>query len=539
MIKETRISNDSSTSLNQADIILDQRHQQPVANTTKADLHKLALEMGSQLIAVKKQQEAIRKEWEIGQAAQRKYKALFENSPFGIFILSNDNTICEMNAAGASILGTEKSLLYKLNFNAFLTKESIANFNENIEKLFQKRNSTGFVMKLRKNDGSMVFVHIDAALCEDTDGYFLTVSRMPDHEVKGVTGKIKRDGFLQKTCDPMKAEGFSKFFESIINSSDAPIGVVDLSGKLIYINPAHERFFGRSFEEAISLNFRDHHPVESLNILNDKMMPALIRGKSWEGEIEAINKNGQRIQVWAHAGAVQDEEGQIEYLFCLMNDISAQKKAENDRLQLEMLKGEESERLRIAHDLHNHIGHIIIGLKIHIERTLALTTSFKHSEELENLLGKVIFALKEVRQVSSKLAEKDAGPWKFRQQLSTFLTDLESTCSIQILRKIDPLPDEISDSLKGSIIGILEETLTNVMKHTDANRIYIHIFIKKDRFFINIRDNGKGMDHSLAHQGSGLSFLKKEAEGIGGEITLKSVPGKFCMVKFNAPLETA
>lgn len=344
--------------------------------------------------------------------------------------------------------------------------------------------------------------------------------------------------FLYDINHRMQIEKELELLKSIIESSGASVAVSDADGKLVYVNPAYEKLFGRSFEEASLLSYTDYHPAETLKIFNNEMLPALNQGKPWEGEIAVFHKNGQKIPIWSHAGSIQDANGQNVVLFSIMDDVSAQKKAEKDKLHLELLKGEESERLRIAHDLHNHIGHIIIAIKIHIERVIASATNDQNREQLERLLDKVIFALKEVRLVSSALAGRFAAPLRLNQQISTFLIDLEVTSNIPIVQKIDPLPDEIPAPLMRTVVGILEEALTNVMKHSNAKQVYIHIFIKKNRLFINLRDNGKGLDNSLVHKGSGLNFLKEEAEQIGGEISIKSVPGKFCMLKFNAPIST-
>jgi PAS domain S-box-containing protein len=334
----------------------------------------------------------------------------------------------------------------------------------------------------------------------------------------------------------MKTKKELTLFKSIIESSNAAITISDSTGTLMYVNQAYEKHFGRSFEEAVLLSLEDYYPAETLKIFNDKIQPALNQGIPWEGEIEVFHKNGQSIPIWAHAGSILDTKGESVIFFTILDDISAQKKAEKDKLHFEMMKGEESERLRIAHDLHNHIGHIIIAIKIHIERAIASATNNTNREQLERLLDKVIYALKEVRLVSSKLAGRFPTPSGINQQISTFLTDLEITSNIQVVQKIDPLPEEIPAALLRTIVGILEEALTNVMKHSGANRVYIHIFIKNNRLYINLRDNGNGIANTFDHHGSGLLFLKEEAEQIGGEISIKSLPGKFCMLKFNAPI---
>ena len=603
-------------------------------NISESDLINLTLELEAQLSEVKSQNEELMQALENREAANKKYTSLFENNPCGLFILSENGVIAELNSAGAAILDKKKSLLINRNFKSFISDESKAEFNNCFNTLFETHCRSKFDVKLRKPDGSPVFVHIDAAMNVYKVTCYLSVSIIEEQKLADevlmeseeryreladsitddffsldtdlkftycnksfknnigikatdIIGKSIYDVFpdikgslremvyldVLKTQQPGSCideflyKGVKKYFEiktypskkglvvfiydvnhrmqtekeltlfkSIIESSNASVAVSDPHGKVIYVNPACAELFGRSLEEAASLSFEDYHPSETLSILKDEMLPALKHGKSWEGEIEVFHKNGQKIPIWSHAGSIQDDDGQNIVLFSILDDISDQKKAEKDKLHLELIKGEEAERLRIAHDLHNHIGHIIVAIKIHIERAIASSADEKHIAQLENILDKVIFAIKEVRLVSSKLAERFSEPWKLRHQISTFLTDLEITSNIQIVQKIDPLPDEVPDPLMRNVVGILEEALSNVMKHSDAKSVYIHVFIKKNRFFINIRDNGKGMDNSLIHHGSGLSFLKAEAELIDGEISIKSVPGKFCMLKFNAPI---
>lgn len=336
--------------------------------------------------------------------------------------------------------------------------------------------------------------------------------------------------------DRIRAEKELTLFKSIIESSNAAISASDPDGKVIYVNPAFNALYGLSPDEAAFSSFKDYFPAEAIHIIKDKILPTLKEGKPWKGEIDIIHKNGHTIPIRGYVGSIQNGDRENMVLFSIMDDISEQKSAEKDRLILELLKGEESERKRIARDLHNHIGHIIVAIKVHIERAISAAGSETNKEQLERLLDKVIYALKEVRLVSSKLAGSTPTTLSLNQQIMVFLGDLEVISHLQIVHKIDPLPDKIPALLMRTVFGVLEEALTNIMKHSGASRVYIHVFVKNNRLYIHIRDNGKGIDPLLEHQGSGLKFMKEEAESIDGEIKIKSVQGKYCILKFNAPL---
>jgi PAS domain S-box-containing protein len=118
------------------------------------------------------------------------------------------------------------------------------------------------------------------------------------------------------------------FFKAIVDCSSEAIAVRDSTERLIYINPAHEKLFGRSLDEARNLNYRDYYPPESVEVLNREVAPALERGESWEGVLDAFDANGRRFPLWERADTIRNAYGEIQYCLGLMHDISKEKRAE-------------------------------------------------------------------------------------------------------------------------------------------------------------------------------------------------------------------
>ena len=116
-------------------------------------------------------------------------------------------------------------------------------------------------------------------------------------------------------------------FKAIVESSSEAIAISDPNGRLVYINSAHEKLFGRSLSEARQLNYRDYYPSESVAILDRDVAPALARGESWEGELEVYDASGRRFPLWERADTVRDAEGRMLYGFGLMHDISERNQA--------------------------------------------------------------------------------------------------------------------------------------------------------------------------------------------------------------------
>ncbi len=158
-------------------------------------------------------------------------------------------------------------------------------------------------------------------------------------------------GWLQINCQIVKISGqdclviFGKditerkqaveelrLFKTIIQTSSESVAISDSDGNLVYINPSHEKLFGRTLEQARNTPYRNFYPQESIEALDQTVAPALARGDSWEGELNAFNANGKLFPLWERADTIRKPDGSLYYAFGLMHDISERKQAE-DALQ--------------------------------------------------------------------------------------------------------------------------------------------------------------------------------------------------------------
>jgi len=119
-----------------------------------------------------------------------------------------------------------------------------------------------------------------------------------------------------------KTQGHLRLFKSIIESSDEAIAITNPDGQLVYMNPAHEKLFGRSFKEAKQMKYIENYPPSSIAFWEKEIKPALAQGSSWEGELDALYKDETIFPIWQRIDAVRDNKGNILFNFCLMHDIS-------------------------------------------------------------------------------------------------------------------------------------------------------------------------------------------------------------------------
>lgn len=111
-------------------------------------------------------------------------------------------------------------------------------------------------------------------------------------------------------------------FRAIVESSQEAIFVATPDGRLVYVNPAHERLFKRTKAEALTLNYRDYYPEGAQTTQENQAVPSLLAGGSWEGVCDGLDGEDRRFPVWQRGDAIRDPQGKMRYSFGLLHDVS-------------------------------------------------------------------------------------------------------------------------------------------------------------------------------------------------------------------------
>ncbi|MCP4107906.1 MAG: PAS domain S-box protein [Desulfobacteraceae bacterium] len=139
--------------------------------------------------------------------------------------------------------------------------------------------------------------------------------------------KIKQISETDQSDSEFKDE--QSLFKAVVDASTEAIAISDSQGNIIYINPAHEKLFGRTLDQARNANYRDYYPPESVEILNKEVVPALEKGQTWEGTLDAFGAGGRRFRLWERADTIRDNNGDMLYGFGIMHDDT--EKQEKDK----------------------------------------------------------------------------------------------------------------------------------------------------------------------------------------------------------------
>ena len=146
--------------------------------------------------------------------------------------------------------------------------------------------------------------------------------------------------------------------------------------------------------------------------------------------------------------------------------------------------------------------------------------------------------LKEMRLLLFELRPAQIEKEGLIHALTARLESVEEKSGIEVDFKFEgnpTLPEEVEDAF----YRIAQETLNNSLKHACASKINLRLKNKSSSFTLLIKDDGKGFLMDEINQSRGLGFpgMKDRAEQVGGELHIKSEPGKGTTIQVEVPHE--
>lgn len=189
-----------------------------------------------------------------------------------------------------------------------------------------------------------------------------------------------------------------------------------------------------------------------------------------------------------------------------------------------MLDGQESERTRIARDLHDGLGGFLSALKIELSSTFK--TEAVDQPFATNTLSRIDYAVDELRFISQNLMPETLIKYGLGEAIKSYCTRMRNK-GIQLQCQIFHYSNDLRQEKELILYRIMQELVTNAIKHAQASTIFVQLLKSDNKVTLTIEDNGKGFDKSLLlknRSGSGLTNIMSRIEYIDGELDIHSEP---------------
>lgn len=372
--------------------------------------------------------------------------------------------------------------------------------------------------------------------------------RRPNGTPEEIIG-LWTDVTVQRQASEMirkQAEVIDQIQESVIS--------IDLNGYVTSWNQGAVKLLGYTPEEAIGKHISLVYPPEDRAFLEDKVLGPVKATGTHQIEVRRRTKSGALRFAQLSLTLLRDDTGSPNGIVGYSMDITDRKRGEeallNSRNQLAALavrleSVREEERARIALEVHDVLGQALTGLKldvswIHkrlaeskgpIERSAILT-------RLESSLALLDSAIQSVREIATtlrpgvldQLGLEDAVEWQARE--------FRHRTGIACTTTITPTRIGVGAQQSTTLFRILQEVLTNVIRHAQATQVDIRLEQIGEKVTLEVMDNGKGMT-AAAQSGPkafGLLGMRLRAQQEGGTLDIQSALGMGTTITVRLPL---
>lgn len=199
------------------------------------------------------------------------------------------------------------------------------------------------------------------------------------------------------------------------------------------------------------------------------------------------------------------------------------------------------ERQRIARDLHDAVSQELFALAMLSEaaiKQLDLKPELAKAQMLE-VSQSAHQAQTEMRALLLHLRPVYLSGESLIEGLHKLINELKQKSNLQFTLKFDDQL-EMQETIEEHIFRIVQESLSNILRHANATEVYVEISKKSEEIFILIEDNGEGFDMtgtSGKKTSYGLKTMKERSEEIGGTFTVRSNVDEGTYIQIRIPYE--
>jgi PAS domain S-box-containing protein len=309
-----------------------------------------------------------------------------------------------------------------------------------------------------------------------------------------------------------------------------------------------ERFYEYTGATAGSLSgfaWTEYVHPEDVERIKAHWSECIRSGEIYEAEYRLRDRNAQYRWFRARAVPVRDRDGRVLKWYGTCSDIHDSKLLEESmrgtsialektvrertevlrRLSSRLMTLQDDERRRIARELHDSVGQELAAAKMIVEGVI-LNNSNQSDQALVEASRGIDRAIQEVRTMSHLLHPPLLDEVGLVSALRWYLEGLTQRSGIETSMEVHP-PEfcRLAPELETAVFRIVQEALTNVFRHSEANQAWVTLTQRKNHVLVTVRDNGKGLREETVKLrpgsvGVGIGGMRQRVEEFGGELQL-------------------
>lgn len=205
---------------------------------------------------------------------------------------------------------------------------------------------------------------------------------------------------------------------------------------------------------------------------------------------------------------------------------------------LKIRNARETERSRIARDLHDDLGASLTEISLLAAISAETVPAGESRDSLEEIADKAQHLVGSLDEIVWAVDPRHDSPSSLIEYISTTGQDFLAKAGIflrfDLTREIPEV--EIEPERRHALFLAVREALNNVVKHSGAKLAHLTVSFTDDKLIILVEDHGVGFDFQDIQRGDGLANLGKRMEACQGTVSITSAHGSGCRIEFRMPL---
>jgi len=476
------------------------------------------------------------------QEIRERFCFFTENAPDAIIVLDESARILLWNATAAEVFGyTEEEALGKQVHLLLCLEGDCVLFEEFLQNCIGSSRGDKIEFFFVRKDGCRMPVEVSSSGFQMGGSLRSLMFARDVSERKAVEQEIidakERLEFMLKSC---RAAIYAARPYGHYQSTYKSESIKDITG-----------YEPSDFTENPDFWLTQVHP-EDADFVHKEVENIFERGKyEYEYEYRFRHKDGTYRWIRDEMRLVRDEEGNPKEIVGSLSDITelsiAREQIEASREQLRSLAARvesvrEGERRKIAREIHDEFGQALTGLKIELrwlEKNIP-DSKGEFKERMSSMLEIIDSNIELVRRISSELRPGVLDDLGLAAAVEWQVDEFSKKTGIECLLSSTLLEVRYDDDTSTALFRILQEAITNVARHTEANRVEVELGELDGHLVLEVRDNGRGIEQSELNNVDSLGILsmRERAQMLGGEVVIEGVRGKSTTVRVQLPVKT-
>jgi len=474
--------------------------------------------------------------------SEEKYRRIAENMSDVIWTIDTGLNTTYVSPSVERLIGESTEVHMLKSLEERLPPQSLMKLKtilaEELEKendpLSDKNRSRLFEIEHYKADGSIIWLGMNVSIIRDPKG-----------NVTGYQGITRDISELKK--NELELRDREERHRLIMDNSMDAILLTKPDGSILSANRAACEMFQMS-ENEICTAGRDGIVDTGDNRL-EKLIETRNRLGRVKGELTFIRKDGTRFPSEITSSIFCDSKGELRSSM-IIRDVTERKSAEKKLRESEekyrelshhLIKIREDERLQIARELHDDLGQKLTVLSLSFSRIKSkIIPRFPELEKpLEDLSGLHSMTVESLNRISSGLRPSILDDLGICASVKWLVSEFSKSSGIGCSLICNPETLKLNDRLTLTVFRIIQESLTNVARHSGATKASVLIKADSEHIILRVKDNGKGIDDSgpSDRMSFGLIGMRERTEVFGGTFRIANRPVKGTRITAIIPLK--